>query len=96
MVRPISFAKEPSHFLENNPQSWCVQKNLQFGPEINTQPLSYLDFEPAVQPFTFCELDPRTKVSLRFSPRFSPETPWNISFLTNRSLELVFSLDYAF
>ena len=38
MVRPISFAKEPSHFLENNPQSWCVQKNLQFGPEINTQP----------------------------------------------------------
>ena len=38
MVRPISFAKEPSHYLENNPQSWCVQKNLQFGPEINTQP----------------------------------------------------------
>ena len=26
------------------------------------RPLSFLDFEPAVQPLFFCELDPRTKV----------------------------------
>ena len=31
-------------------------------------PLSFLEFEPAVQVCCFCELDPRTKFKLHFSP----------------------------
>ena len=33
---------------------------------------------------------------LRFSPRFLQKIPWNLVFLADKPLELVFSLDYAF
>ena len=59
-------------------------------------PLSFFNFEPAVQPGSFCELDPEALVYLRFSPRFLQKTPWNLSFLTNKLLNLVFGLEYAF
>ena len=59
-------------------------------------PLSFLDFEPAVQVCCFCKLDPRVLVYLRLGPQFLQKTPWNLVFLTDKPLELVFSLDYAF
>jgi len=33
-------------------------------------PLSFFNFEPAVQPSSFCELGPGISVLLRFSPWF--------------------------
>ena len=38
-------------------------------------PLSFLEFEPAVQHLTFCELDPGVNVYSCFSPRFLQKTP---------------------
>ena len=59
-------------------------------------PLSSLKIEPAVLPGIFHELDPRANLKLRFSPQFLQKTPWNFSFLTNKPLELVLGLVYAF
>ena len=57
---------------------------------------NFFNFEPAVQPLSFCELDPRINVYLRFSPQFLQETPWNLVFIADKPLELVFGLEYAF
>ena len=58
--------------------------------------LSFLNIKPAVQPLPFCMLALVSNLYLRFSPQFCPETPWNLVFLADKPLELVFSLDYAF
>ena len=50
--------------------------------------LSFLNIKPVVQPLPFCTLALVSNLYLRFSPRFCPETPWNSSFLTNRSWNL--------
>ena len=59
-------------------------------------PLSFFKIGPAVQVCSFCGLDPEALVYLRFSPWFLQKTPLNPVFLTNKPLELVFSLEYAF
>ena len=59
-------------------------------------PLAFLEIKPAIQACHFCTLDPGTKVYLRFSPRFLQKTPWNLVFLADKPLELVFSLENAF
>ena len=60
------------------------------------RPLTFLEIEPAVQPLPFCDLDPRINVYLRFSPQFLQKSPWNPVFITNKPLNLVFSLENAF
>ena len=64
--------------------------------KLTPSPLSSLDFEPAVQPLTFCRLAPETKDYLCLGPRVLQKTPWNLVFLADKPLELVFSLDYVF
>ena len=58
--------------------------------------LSFSLLEPAVQLWFFYELDPGVNVYLRLGPRFLQKTPWNLVFIANKPLELVFGLDYAF
>ena len=60
------------------------------------RPLIFLEIKPAIQPLPFCELDPRVLVYLRLGPRFLQKPPWNLVFLADKPLELVFGLDYAF
>ena len=60
------------------------------------KPLSFLVFEPAVQALCFCTLALRSNVYLRLGPQFLQKTPWNLVFLADKSLELVFSLEYTF
>ena len=58
--------------------------------------LSFLNIKPTIQPLPFCMLALVSNLYLCFSPRFCPETPWNLVFLADKPLELVFSLVYAF
>ena len=100
-ICPYHFAlayllKSPSFSLKSTRSPPIVKSNCGLVQTLTPSPLGSLEFEPAVQPLSFCALTPESMGYLRFSPRFCPETPWNSSFLTNRSLELVFSLDYAF
>ena len=56
------FLKRPSAFpyLTRRPSLFkSIYKPVLF---YSPRPLSFLDFEPAIQPLFFCELDPRTKV----------------------------------
>ena len=62
---PVSacfFAKETLPFIEINPQSSQFKNNSIQALFYSFRPLSFLVFEPAVQPGSFCELDPRSKV----------------------------------
>ena len=88
--------KNPSGFQQStrSPQKGkTIYAEAQF---LAHSPLTFLDLVPAVQPWHFCELDPRTKVELRLDPRFLQKTPWNLVFLANKPLNHVLGLVYAF
>ena len=88
--------KSPSLLLIST-RSLNLFKNIYTQAQFLTlRPPNFFNFEPAVQPLSFCELDPRINVYLRFSPQFLQKTPWNLVFLADKPLELVFSLENAF
>ena len=91
-----NLVKSPSVLREStrSPQKCkTIYTEAQF---LAPSPLSFLNIKPAIQLLPFCTLALVSNLYLRFSPRFCPETPWNLVFLANKPLELVFSLDYAF
>ena len=86
---PRAFAKStrgPSLFKNN--YSWTL---------ISTNnPLSFFKIGPAVQVSSFCELDPGINVYLRLGHWFLRKTPWNLVFLAEKPLNVVFSLENVF
>ena len=60
------------------------------------RPLSFLDFEPTVQPSCFSALALRSFQFLCFSPRFLQKSPGNLVFLVEKPLDLVLGLVFAF
>ena len=62
-VSATIFAKEPLRFMGINPQSSQFKSISSLALFLAFRPLSFLVFEPAVQPGSFCELDP----DLRFN-----------------------------
>ena len=60
------------------------------------QPLSFPRFEPAVHPWLFHVLAPRSFQFLHLGPRFLQKTPRNSVFLSDRSLGLVLSVVFTF
>ena len=66
-IHPYPFAlaillKSPSSFLESTRGPAVFKTNYRWAKNLAQTTLSYLEIEPTVQPLTFCELDPRTKV----------------------------------
>ena len=70
--------------------------NYSLGLFLTHSPLSSLEIVPAVQSCQFCLLALRFNGYLRLGPQFLQKTPWNLVFLADKPLELVFGLDYAF
>ena len=60
-VSATLFAKEPLRFMEINPRSSQFKSISSLALFLAFRPLSFLVFEPTVQPGSFCELDPRSK-----------------------------------
>ena len=62
--------KSPSLLLIST-RSLNLFKNIYTQAQFLTlRPPNFFNFEPAIQPLSFCELDPRINVYLHFSPQF--------------------------
>ena len=73
--------KSPPVSSESTRGPAVFKSNYKWAKNFARTPLSFLEIEPAVQPWCFCELDPRSKVYLCFSPCFLQKTPETLFFL---------------
>ena len=90
------FLKSPPTFFKLTRSPGVFKSNCNLTLFLALRPLAFLRMEPAVQLWLFCMSALRTFWFLRFSPQFLQKTPWNLVFLADKPLELVFGLDYVF
>ena len=90
------FLKRPSVFPYSTRSPPLVKNIRSLVQNLARSPLSSIKIETAVLSSQFCMLDPRSKVYLRFSPRFLQKTPRNLVFLAEKQLDFVLGLVYAF
>ena len=88
--------KRPQPFRIST-RSPCLCKHIYRSTQIFTRnPLTFPDFKPAVQHLVFCTLALISNLYLCLGPQFLQKSPWNPVFLTNKPLNLVLGLVYAF
>ena len=88
--------KSPSLLLIST-RSLNLFKNIYTQAQFLTlRPPNFFNFEPAVQPLSFCALYPRFNVYLCLGHQFLQKTPRNSILLTVKPLDLVFALDFTF
>ena len=90
------FLKRPPSLSKSTRSPILFKNNYAEVQFLAFRPLSFVDFEPAVQACPFCTLDPRVVVYLRLDPRFLQKTPCNLVFIADKPLDLVLALVYAF
>ena len=93
---PTFLLKSPSTFPYLTRSPPLVKSIRSLVQKLAPSPLSSIEIEPAVHPWLFHMLAPGSFQLLRFNPWFLQKTPKNLVFLTEKPLNLVFSLDYAF
>jgi len=92
----VFLLKSPRSFAESTRRPELCKSIYRSVLYLAVDPLTFLELVPAVQHLFFYELDLEALVYLRLDPRFLQKSPWNTVFITNKPLNLVLGLVYAF